>query len=179
MSDSVIRLRKIQSSDLDQFEIDFQSRLGASDNQWFGFWNSTAARRALQERHLLGGDANMLAVTINGELAGRVEWLRAAWGRADTSACWEMAIGVVPQYRARGIGTEAQRLLTDYLFTHYPIRRVQATTAAENVAEQRCLEKLGYLREGVIRDAQWRDGAWHDQWIYSVLRPEWTVTHTA
>lgn len=177
MTDTAVRLRKVVHADLDEFERAFQSRDGASANQWFGFWNSVGTRTALEERQLLAGDANMLAVTLGDELVGRVEWIRTAWGRPDTSGCWEIAVGVFAERRGSGIGTEAQRLLVDYLFTHYPVQRVQATTAAENTAEQRCLEKLGFTREGVIRQAQWRDGAWHDQWIYSILRSEWDVTH--
>lgn len=178
MTNSVL-LRKVRLSDLDEFEEAFQSRDGAGEHQWFGFWNSARVRSALVERHLLDGDVNMLAVTVDNQLVGRVEWIRAAWGRPNTSGCWEIALGILPAHRGQGVGTEAQRQLVDYLFTHYPVQRVQATTAAENVAEQRCLEKLGFVREGVIRDAQWRDGAWHDQWIYSIIRPEWTITHQA
>ena len=108
------------------------------------------------------------------QMIGKADWFTStAWGRANTSACWEIAIGLFPEYRGKSLGTQAQRQLVDYLFTHYPRHRIQATTAAENTAEQRCLEKLGFTREGVIRQAQWRDGGWHDQIIYSVLRDEW------
>ncbi len=177
MSTQAVILRKVSASDLDEFDEAFQSRSGAGDYQWFGFWNSSGSRLALSERQLLGGDANMLAVTIDGTLVGRVEWIRKTWGRADTSVCWEIAIGLFSKWRGRGIGTQAQRQLTDYLFTHFPVHRIQATTDASNLAEQRCLEKIGFTLEGTIRDAQWRDGTWHDQRLYSTLRHEWIITH--
>ncbi|MHB8599722.1 MAG: GNAT family N-acetyltransferase [Ktedonobacteraceae bacterium] len=67
---------------------------------------------------------------------------------------------------------EAQNLLADYLFSTYPIMRVEAVTDKENIAEQRALEKAGFTREGILRQAQWRSGMWHDQVMYSKLRGE-------
>ena len=39
-----------------------------------------------------------------------------------------------------------------------------------DLAEQRALEKAGFVQEGRVRGAQWRGGAWHDQLLYAVLR---------
>ncbi|MFD1277067.1 GNAT family N-acetyltransferase [Streptomyces kaempferi] len=100
-----------------------------------------AAAPLLDERGLLGGDENMLSVTVDDTLAGRVEWFRRAWGRVETSACWEIAIGLFAAHRGQGIGTQAQRLLVDYLFTHTRAERVQVCTDADNLAEQRAAEK--------------------------------------
>jgi RimJ/RimL family protein N-acetyltransferase len=49
---------------------------------------------------------------------------------------------------------------------------VEASTDAENLAEQRSLEKAGYLREAVLRRAQYRAGAWHDLVNYARLRDD-------
>ena len=67
---------------------------------------------------------------------------------------------------------EAQELLAGYLFSVYPIMRVEASTDITNRAEQRALEKAGFTREGVLRKAQWRNGDWHDLVVYSKLRGE-------
>jgi RimJ/RimL family protein N-acetyltransferase len=76
------------------------------------------------------------------------------------------------QFRGRGYGTAAQRLLVRYLFAHTQVNRVEATTEITNLAEQRALEKAGFTREGVMRGTTFRQGRWHDQIIYSVLRDE-------
>jgi aminoglycoside 6'-N-acetyltransferase len=62
--------------------------------------------------------------------------------------------------------------LTDYLFDHTRAERIQAWTDCDNLAEQRALEKAGFVREGVLRSAQWRSGQWHDEVIFSMLRAE-------
>ncbi|MFB9397294.1 GNAT family N-acetyltransferase [Streptomyces echinatus] len=79
---------------------------------------------------------------------------------------------LVPAAHGRGIGTQAQRLLAEYLFDHTRAERLQAWTDCANLAEQRALEKAGFVREGVLRSAQWRGGQWHDQVIFSMLRAE-------
>jgi aminoglycoside 6'-N-acetyltransferase len=85
-------------------------------------------REALSTRGLLAGQDNVLAVVVGGELVGRVEWLERRWGRRDTSLCWEMAVGILPEWRGRGVGTQAQQELVRYLLTHTRVERVQATT---------------------------------------------------
>lgn len=54
----------------------------------------------------------------------------------------EIGIGVFPEHRGRGIGTEAKRQLVDHLFATMPAHRLQAGTEVDNVAEQRALERV-------------------------------------
>ena len=170
-----VQLRPVLPMDLDTFDIQFAGPEGPGPYQWFGHTPTVRLRILLAERGLLAGDENMLSITADGELAGRVEWFRKSWGRVETSSCWEIAIGVFADRRGKGIGTQAQRELVDYLFTHTRVERVQVTTDPENTAEQKAVEKAGFQPEGRIRHAQWRAGGWHDQLLYSVLRNEWTT----
>ncbi|GAA3604518.1 hypothetical protein GCM10022223_20200 [Kineosporia mesophila] len=167
-----VELRMVAESDLDVFDAAFQSEAGASEYQWFGFTPTHGLRDALRTRALLAGPDNMLSVTVDGELVGRVEWLERRWGRRDTSLCWEIAIGILPEQRGRGIGKAAQYQLVSYLFTHTRVERIQATTDPENQAELACLKHVGFAHEGVVRRAQWRLGRWHDQMLFSILRSE-------
>lgn len=167
-----VELRMVVESDLDIFDAEFQSEAGASEYQWFGYTPTQGLRDALRSRTLLGGADNMLTVTADGEVAGRVEWLERRWGRRDTSLCWEIAAGIRPGHRGRGIGKAAQQLLVSYLFTHTRVERIQATTDPENQAELACLKHIGFVPEGIVRRAQWRGGRWHDQVLFSILRSE-------
>jgi RimJ/RimL family protein N-acetyltransferase len=86
-----------------------------------------------------------------------------------------MGINLLPEARGHGYGTEAQQALVDYLFRHSQAERIQADTEADNIAEQRALEKAGFTREGVLRSVAWRDGRWRDGVMYSVIRSEWAA----
>lgn len=175
-----VALRKLVDADIAKIESQFQCLEGAGESQWFGFWNTAKLRARLAQDQFIGAQDGALAIVFQDEIVGKVDWFTStAWGRANTSACWEIAVGIFADYRGQGIGTTAQRLLVDYLFTHYPRHRIQATTAVENIAEQRVLESLGFTLEGTVRQAQWRGGAWHDQLLYSLLRDEWAAAEPA
>ncbi len=79
---------------------------------------------------------------------------------------------MAPEARGRSYGSEAQRLLADWLFATTSANRVEAATDIDNVAEQRSLEKAGYQREGVLRGAQFRAGGYHDLVFYARLRSD-------
>ena len=89
---------------------------------------------------------------------------------ARIAAVVRTTLSITPDYRNKGYGSEAQRLLADYLLQTFPIARVEAQTDITNLAEQRALEKAGFVREGVLRKAQWRAGDWHDLVVYTRVR---------
>jgi RimJ/RimL family protein N-acetyltransferase len=103
---------------------------------------------------------------------GSVGWHKARYGPNEQSEAWNIGISLVPEALGLGFGAEAQRLLADHLFATTAMDRVEASTDVDNVAEQRALEKGGFMREGVIRGAQFRNGARHDLVNYARLRTD-------
>jgi RimJ/RimL family protein N-acetyltransferase len=103
---------------------------------------------------------------------GTVGWHKVGYGPGTASDAWNFGIELRPEARGQGFGTEAQRQLADWLFANTSVNRVEASTDVENVAEQRSLEKAGYVREGIQRGAQFRAGAYHDLVTYSRLRTD-------
>jgi [ribosomal protein S5]-alanine N-acetyltransferase len=45
-------------------------------------------------------------------------------------------------------------------------------SSADNLAEQKVLERIGFTREGVLRQVAFRDGAWRDAVVYALLRDD-------
>jgi aminoglycoside 6'-N-acetyltransferase len=166
-----ITLRPVTTDDLDLFEREFSGPEGFGTHAWFGFQSTADLRRRFAENGLLGPEGGTLSVAEGGVTVGRVKWFPGGWG-PDALAGWSLAIGLVPSARGRGIGTQAQRLLAEYLFDHTRAERIQAWTDCANLAEQRALEKAGFVREGVLRSAVWRGGQWHDSVLFSLLRAE-------
>jgi RimJ/RimL family protein N-acetyltransferase len=109
-------------------------------------------------------------IEADGEPAGTISWRAIRYGPNPESAAWNIGINLVPSARGRGIGSTAQRQLADRLFATTPCNRIEAGTDVENVAEQRSLEKAGFVREMVLRGAQFRQGRYHDLLMYSRLR---------
>jgi RimJ/RimL family protein N-acetyltransferase len=108
----------------------------------------------------------------DGEVIGTVGWRTVSYGPNPESRALMFGIDLAPEARGRGYGTEAQRLLAELLFATTTVNRIEASTDVENLAEQRSLEKAGYVREGVNRQAQFRGGAYHDLVLYARLRSD-------
>lgn len=92
-----------------------------------------------------------------GDLSAHPIW----YGPSPGSRCMNIGIALSAPWRGKGIGAVAQRLLAEVLHSE-GIVRVEASTDVENIAEQRALEKAGFVLEGVIRGAQVRADGRHD-----------------
>jgi len=85
----------------------------------------------------------------------------------------EIGYYLITSERGKGYGTEAVRLMVDYLFLSQSIIRIQAVTDVRNLASQKVLEKIGFKKEGVLRKSYYARGTWTDGYVYSILREEW------
>jgi RimJ/RimL family protein N-acetyltransferase len=93
------------------------------------------------------------------------------WDPDNRSCGFRIALG--PQGRNRGFGTEATRLIVDYVFAHLPIHRIGLEVFAFNPRAAHVYESVGFVREGVMRDALLWDGAHVDTVVMGILRPDW------
>ncbi len=80
--------------------------------------------------------------------------------------------------RARGLGTEAIRILLDYAFDERGLARVGLSVFEFNEAAIHAYEKLGFEREGRLRQALRRDGEFHDAILMVVLAKDWREGRT-
>jgi aminoglycoside 6'-N-acetyltransferase len=90
-----------------------------------------------------------LAVCLDGRLVGRVDARRPEG--AMPPGVVEIGIGLFAEARGRGVGRVAVGLLVARLFDEDEIHRVQASTALDNTAMRRVLERAGFAFEGVLR----------------------------
>ena len=86
-----------------------------------------------------------------------------------------MEIGYIllPNEKKKGYGSEAIKIIVDYLFLSKELMRVQAITGVDNFASHRILEKAGFMKEGIVRNSAFIRGEWKDGCLYSILREEW------
>jgi len=86
----------------------------------------------------------------------------------------ELGFNILPNERRKGYCSEALMIMVDYLFLSKDIVRIQAHVDVRNEGSQRTLEKAGFKKEGLIRKDDFVYGKWTDDYIYSILREEWT-----
>ena len=75
--------------------------------------------------------------------------------------------------RKKGYGSEAIKIIVDYLFLSKELVRIQAITGVDNFASCRVLEKAGFTKEGIMRNSGFIRGDWKDGCLYSITREEW------
>jgi [ribosomal protein S5]-alanine N-acetyltransferase len=154
----------------------FEVEPGLVGLDWSGFRDPKAVQRRFDTDSYLGADDGRLIVDVAAETdrgwepAGLVSYRKRYHGAQVF--CWEIGIALLPERRGRGIGWRAQAIFCSYLFENTPVQRIEAATHAENVAEQRSLEKAGFTLEGVMRAAEYRGGQWRDGYLYSRLRTD-------
>jgi RimJ/RimL family protein N-acetyltransferase len=169
-----VRLRDITLEDADM--VDAWSLVERGDGGFndFGLEPDRVDREALRRGPYRNERNGMLIIEriADGVPIGTVGWHRVSYGPNAESAAWNFGIDVIPEARGKGHGSEAQRLLADYLFETTDAHRVEASTDVDNIAEQRSLEKAGFTREGIARGAQLRAGSRRDLVTYARLRDD-------
>ena len=168
--DDPVTLRPVSEDDLSWLASLRNGPAATGPHEWHGWSDPQRRRRQWAESGLLGDHGGTLVVLHDADRVGSVSWRKVQTG--PTAFNWAIGIGLAPEFRGRGYGSAAQRLLARYLFAHTQVNRVEATTEITNVAEQRALGKAGFTREGILRGTTFRRGRWHDQVMYSVLRDE-------
>jgi [ribosomal protein S5]-alanine N-acetyltransferase len=154
----------------------FVTEPGLVGLDWAGFSDPKAVQRRFDTDSYLGADDGRLIVDVvteadrDWEAAGLVSYLKR-WHGARSFG-WEIGIALLPEWRGQGIGWCAQAMFCSYLFENTSAMRIEASTHAENFAEQRSLEKAGFSLEGVMRSTEYRGGQWRDGYLYSRLRTD-------
>ena len=167
-----VHLRPIRETDLEMLTRFATDPAFSAPYEWSGFKSPEGFRRRWEEDGFLGKDPRYLAVAQADEtVLGWVVWRDPnLFGREGL--VWEIGILLAPEHRGRGAGTEAQRLLVEHLFDTTTTHRLCAYTEADNLPEQRSLERCGFRREGVLREAGFRGGRWRDVVTYGRLRDD-------
>jgi RimJ/RimL family protein N-acetyltransferase len=167
----LVRLRDVTAEDAQL--IDGWNREAAGGFNDFGQEREPMSREVLARGPLRNErGARLIVETLDGEPVGTVDARISPYGPPPWSNAWQIGIELGREARGRGYGSEAQRLVADWLFATTSANRVEAATDIENIAEQRSLEKAGYRREGVLRGAQFRAGRYHDLVFYARLRSD-------
>lgn len=99
-----------------------------------------------------------------GNLSAHAVW----YGPTQGSKAMNIGISVLEDFRGRGFGSIAQRLLAEELHKEGYVR-VEASTDVINVAEQKALQNAGFIYEGTLRKAQGRADGLHDLQVWSHL----------
>jgi RimJ/RimL family protein N-acetyltransferase len=77
------------------------------------------------------------------------------------------------EYRNKGYGKEATKILLNYGFNNIGLERITANTLEMNISAQKSLEKIGFVLEGKERKAVYFGGKRYDKYNYGILKEEY------
>ena len=78
--------------------------------------------------------------------------------------------GSHPKFRGKGITTKAVKIITDYAFKKYKLKRIEGWCRTNNKASARVLEKAGYKFEGILRKNKYKDGKYFDDMLWAKVK---------
>ena len=174
LADGVVLLRPWQHSDLPVLERASAEEYVAEIERLPTPFTEAGGRewivRKLRLRETGQGWAFVVVETATGEAVGGVGIKFRHPPDAAEPGWW-----VIAARRNEGIAERAGRLLCRWALTDDTgIARIQATVEPWNLASQRVLEKLGFVREGLLRSySAWR-GSRQDVFLYSLLPDDLT-----
>ncbi|MCB0790220.1 MAG: GNAT family N-acetyltransferase [Flavobacteriales bacterium] len=124
--------------------------------------------RAFLERFMAHEPPQVMAIEVNGEVAGAV----GLHPQSDVYRCnAELGYWLAKEYRGRGIMTAAVQQAMERGFRILPyIDRIFARPYGRNVASQRVLEKAGFTLEARMAGTFIKNGRKEDELIYAVRR---------
>ena len=86
----------------------------------------------------------------------------------------KVGYSLAPDYQGKGYAHEAVSAVFDYAFHRLGFHRVVAQALCENDRSIALMERLGMRREGHFIQSTWFQGRWADEYLYAILRDEWT-----
>lgn len=85
----------------------------------------------------------------------------------------ELGYMLAETHHRKGLGTRLVEIIIEKVFSESSLRRLIAYTSDNNLASQKLLEKVGFVREGVLREHFVIEGRPKDQLLYGLLKAEW------
>jgi RimJ/RimL family protein N-acetyltransferase len=132
------------------------------------------ARRWIAAGRYYADDNRAFWITVGDEHAGLIRLMDLG----DGTPLFDLRLR--GQWRGQGIGVQALRWLTAYLFSEFPaIRRIEGHTRQDNRAMRRAFRSAGYVKEAHHREAWPVDGGEvYDAVSYAILRRDWLAGTT-
>jgi RimJ/RimL family protein N-acetyltransferase len=122
----------------------------------------TEIERSQEERDAFG----LFVIEVDGEPAGTMRFSRA---NARSRIADLGGLAIHPDYRGRGVGADAARLVQRHLLDDLGYHRLQLEVYGFNERALAHAERAGWVREGVRRKAYWRRGEWVDSVLYGLV----------
>ena len=122
-----------------------------------------------QQTSYTRGEYQFAVDNQDGCLVGRCGLIKVDWKNRSG----EVAIMIGREWRGRGYGSDALRVLCAFCFDQMNIHHLKVTVLGFNTAAIHCYLACGFQKEGVLREDVFRNGAYSDAIVLGLLEDEW------
>jgi len=84
-----------------------------------------------------------------------------------------VGISIGPDFQGKGYGTDAMKVLLDFIFNYMNVNKVKLQVFGYNKRAIGSYEKCGFQLEGTLREELFRFGKHHDILVMGLLRKDW------
>ena len=121
------------------------------------------------EQRLQSNEGINWAITLKGndKLIGFIGHYRIKWEHFRS----EIGYMLLPEFKGKGITTEAIKLIVDYGFNYMNMHSLEAVIDPQNTASAKVLEKNNFIKEAHFKENEFYDGKFLDAVVYSLLEP--------
>lgn len=158
-----ITIRTIEDEDLEIIH-KWNSQMVRGDFQEFRFQSLNELKKEYNENGLCSNEFQILMLKDKGSKIGLV------YLNFYRDGIVKIGLVLNPESCNKGIGTIILKIMTKYLFNNYQVVRIEADTDVENIAAQKILKKVGFLKEGTLRKYRFHHGKYHNSYIYGLVR---------
>ena len=159
-------MRKITEDDLELL-------LNLKNESWFGTHtitiNNIEEQRQWFESLLYNHQKMYMMVIHNGMSVGVYKLTDIDW----ISRRYHSAHDVFESERGKGFGKKVLEAGVDFGMEVLNMHRIDTEVLENNRASQKCIEWVGYQKEGVRRKCIYKCGQWLDSICYGLLREDW------
>lgn len=119
------------------------------------------------------GRINFSVETLDGIKVGGL----SLSGIDERNGTFGIGMQIGRDYRGKGYGTAAMKILLDYAFNERRLNKYQSFVIEGNIPSETMLKKLGCVKEGVIRGTTYHQGKYWDEIHYGLFAKEFNALH--
>ncbi len=110
----------------------------------------------------------MFVIEVDGEFAGfiRIGDLKQKKNPYEGI----LGYGIHPKFRRKGLALKSVKLITNYAFKKYKLKRIVGRCRVSNKGSVRVLEKAGYKLEGIHRKELYKNGKFYDNMYWARVK---------
>ena len=126
----------------------------------------------IKEMKKKNSSLEFLSVIVDEEFAGfvMIHSLNRKQPLKEKGSIWVISVGLLPQFRGKGLASKVLELFTDYCFKKFKLKRITGRCRSFNKASAKTMEKAGYKFEGMHKKEVYKNGKYYDNLYYARVK---------